>query len=49
MPEDTTAAPARAGRPPGTRIGTDGLTDRQRQVVTFTYRSCGFPMIRQGD
>nr|WP_317620315.1 transcriptional repressor LexA [Streptomyces sp. CBMA156] len=33
MPEDTTA-PARAGRPPGTRIGADGLTDRQRQVVT---------------
>ncbi|MGV9267470.1 transcriptional repressor LexA [Kitasatospora sp. NPDC003701] len=34
VPEDTTAAPARAGRPPGTRIGSDGLTDRQRQVVT---------------
>ncbi|MEU6974126.1 transcriptional repressor LexA [Kitasatospora aureofaciens] len=25
--------PIRAGRPPGIRVGADGLTDRQRQVV----------------
>ncbi|WP_435872050.1 transcriptional repressor LexA [Kitasatospora griseola] len=32
MPEDT-STPVRAGRPAGTRIGDDGLTERQRRVV----------------
>ncbi|MFB7383560.1 hypothetical protein ACFC6U_38490 [Kitasatospora purpeofusca] len=41
--------PGLPGRPPGARAGKDGLTSRQRAVIDFTYRSCGFPMIRQGD
>ncbi|WP_371503575.1 transcriptional repressor LexA [Kitasatospora sp. NBC_00374] len=33
VPEDSTS-PVRAGRPPGARVGLDGLTERQRQVVS---------------
>ncbi|MEU9046559.1 MULTISPECIES: transcriptional repressor LexA [unclassified Kitasatospora] len=44
--DDTTPARARRGRPKGVRIGEDGLTERQRQVIDAIrthLRSNGYP------
>ncbi|RKE05122.1 hypothetical protein [Streptomyces sp. TLI_171] len=45
VPEDA-STPVRAGRPPGTRCGGDGLTERQHRVIEViqgTVKRRGYP------
>ncbi|MDH6580254.1 hypothetical protein [Kitasatospora sp. MAP5-34] len=44
MADHSTPPPRRPGRPRGTRPGDDGLTDRQRSIVTaIRTATTGYP------